>query len=48
MLVKDIVINACKYLDFDDVISYLNGDIDINDDVRENLNKLLLLFIIFS
>ena len=42
MMVKNIIINACKLINKKDVISYLNGDIELNEEIEELLNDLLL------
>ena len=42
MVVKNIIINACKLINRKDVISYLNGDIELNEEIEELLNDLLL------
>lgn len=43
MKVKEIVINAAKILELNDVVDYLNDDtIEVSDDIKNDLAKLLL------
>jgi hypothetical protein len=42
MIVKNIIINACELMNKKDVISYLKGETELNEEIEEALNDLMV------
>lgn len=42
MLVKNIVVNACKFLSLNNVINYLNNETESDDDTLEKFNNIMV------
>jgi hypothetical protein len=42
MIVKNIIINACELMNKKDVISYLKGETELNEEIEEVLNDLMV------
>ena len=42
MNVRDILIKSSKFLNLNNVLSYLKGDIELSDDVQIDLDNLIM------